>query len=414
MNVDLFSKAVQAIGLLLTLSCTILLGASAARAELDAGPVQLAANSFAVDYEASLLPIIRVFTQGDLGRALLLTDQHLNEFPKSQVGQLIRADVLNAMSAQEPLLDPATAQQSKQLIGLRHQIKSRWLHDQVHQAVAAKLVPANLVMMGKHKYVLVADLQFGRLYLYQNNNGQASLIKDYYLSVGKAGFGKQVEGDNKTPVGVYSIIKHIEGVKLPDLYGKGAFPIDYPNRYDKSLRRTGYGIWLHGTPSDTYARAPWSSEGCFVLSNDDLLDIQQYLDVDSRPPVILSDSIEWIDAAELGIRRRGYLQVIANWKSDLESLDIQAYLTHYSPENLNFGGVDYDSWAKRKISQNKSKSFVQIVLNIDSLFIYPGSSDIFIVKFKQHYLSNNFVGEIDTEQYWQRDSVGQWRIIYES
>ncbi|MFT5136790.1 MAG: murein L,D-transpeptidase YafK, partial [Arenicella sp.] len=175
----------------------------------------------------------------------------------------------------------------------------------------------------------------------------------------------------------------------------------------------GYGIWLHGTPSDTYARAPWSSEGCFVLSNDDLLDIQQYLDVDSRPPVILSDSIEWIDAAELEIRRLGYLQVIENWKSDLESLDIQAYLKHYSPENLNFESADYDSWAKRKISQNKSKSFVQIALDIDSLFIYPGSSDMFIVKFKQHYLSNDFVGEIDTEQYWQRDSLGQWRIIYE-
>ncbi|MFT5138194.1 MAG: hypothetical protein ACI8XV_003244, partial [Arenicella sp.] len=279
MNVYLLSKAVKAIGLLLTLSCTILLGASVVRAELDDRPVRLAANSFAAGYEASLLPIIRVFMQGDLDRALQLTDQHLNEFPKSQVGHLIRADVLNAMSVHEPHLDPATAQQSKQLIGLRHQIKNRWLHDQVRQSIAAKLVPANLVMMGQHKYVLVADLQFGRLYLYQNNNGQPSLIKDYYLSVGKAGFGKQVEGDNKTPVGVYSIIKHIEGVKLPDLYGKGAFPIDYPNRYDKSLRRTGYGIWLHGTPSDTYARAPWSSEGCFVLSNDDLLDIQQYLDV---------------------------------------------------------------------------------------------------------------------------------------
>jgi murein L,D-transpeptidase YafK len=413
MNVYLLSKAVKAIGLLLTLSCTILLGASVVRAELDDRPVRLAANSFAAGYEASLLPIIRVFMQGDLDRALQLTDQHLNEFPKSQVGHLIRADVLNAMSVHEPHLDPATAQQSKQLIGLRHQIKNRWLHDQVRQSIAAKLVPANLVMMGQHKYVLVADLQFGRLYLYQNNNGQPSLIKDYYLSVGKAGFGKQVEGDNKTPVGVYSIIKHIEGVKLPDLYGKGAFPIDYPNRYDKSLRRTGYGIWLHGTPSDTYARAPWSSEGCFVLSNDDLLDIQQYLDVDSRPPVILSDSIEWIDAAELEIRRLGYLQVIENWKSDLESLDIQAYLKHYSPENLNFESADYDSWAKRKISQNKSKSFVQIALDIDSLFIYPGSSDMFIVKFKQHYLSNDFVGEIDTEQYWQRDSLGQWRIIYE-
>ena len=413
MNVYLFSKATKAMGLLLALSFTIVLGASVARAELDKGFVHGAINNRGAGYEASLLNIVNVVKQGALDEALQLTDQHLNEFPKSQVGHLIRADVLNAMSARQPQLGLATAQQSKQIADLKHQIRNRWLHAQVHQPTTAKLVPANLVMMGSHKYVLVADLQFGRVYLYQNSDGQASLVRDYYLSVGKAGFGKQVEGDNKTPVGVYSIIKHIEGAKLPDLYGKGAFPIDYPNRYDKSLKRTGYGIWLHGTPSDTYARAPWSSEGCFVLSNDDLLDIQQYLDVGARPPVILSDSIEWIDAAELEIRRRDYLQVLESWKSDWESLDMEAYLKHYSRERLNFGSVDYESWAKRKINQNKSKSFVQIILDIDSLFIYPGEKDMFIVKFKQHYLSNDFVSEIDKEQYWQRDSLGQWRIIYE-
>jgi murein L,D-transpeptidase YafK len=413
MNVYLYSKAIQAMGLLFALSFALLLGASVAIAEPDYGPVHGVINNTGPGYEMSLLSVVRVLKQGDLATALQLTDQHLGEFPKSQVGHLIRADVLNAMSAHQPQLGPAVAQQSKQLIGLKHQIRNRWLHDQVHQATAAKLVPANLVMMGSHKYVLVADLQFGRVYLYQNNNGKARLIRDYYLSVGKAGYGKQVEGDNKTPVGVYSIIKHIKGARLPDLYGKGAFPIDYPNRYDKFLKRTGFGIWLHGTPSDTYARAPWSSEGCFVLSNDDLLDIQQYLDADARPPVILSDSIEWIDAPELEIRRQGYLRVLESWRSDWESLDVDAYLKHYSRDKMNFGRVNYESWAKRKISQNKSKSFIQISLDIESLFIYPGADDMFIVKFKQYYLSNDFVGEKDKELYWQRNSLGQWKIIYE-
>lgn len=413
MNVYLFSKGIRAVCLALGISLTILLGTTVARAAPVNVSLHGAINGSGAAYEESLLNTVGMLKQGDLDTALQLAEQHLIQFPKSQVGHLVRADVLHAMSAEPLQLGPAAAQQSKQLVGLKHQIKNRWLHKQVHLEAAGKLVPVSLVMMGSHKYVLVADLDKGRLYLYQNINGQASLLRDYYLSVGKAGYGKQIEGDNKTPVGVYSIIKHIEGAKLPDLYGKGAFPVNYPNRYDKSLKRTGYGIWLHGTPSDTYARAPWSSEGCFVLSNDDLLDIQQYLDVDARPPVILSDSIEWVDRTELETRRQGYLQVLENWKSDWESLDVEAYLKHYSREKLNFGSADYESWAKRKIAKNKSKSFVQINLDIDSLFIYPGEDDMFIVKFKQHYLSNDSVSESDKEQYWQRDSLGQWKIIYE-
>jgi len=32
------------------------------------------------------------------------------------------------------------------------------------------------------------------------------------------------------------------------LYGDGAFPLNYPNDWDRRLRRNGHGIWLHGVP----------------------------------------------------------------------------------------------------------------------------------------------------------------------
>ena len=35
-------------------------------------------------------------------------------------------------------------------------------------------------------------------------------------------------------------------------------------------RRTGSGIWLHGTPPDQFARAPLATDGCLVLANPDL------------------------------------------------------------------------------------------------------------------------------------------------
>jgi len=371
-------------------------------------------------YDQELLEIIQLIQKGQLDSALSSVNQHITRYPKSRVAQLLKADVLLAMSspindigasATQPSLTAAT--QQKVLDGLKHQIKNRWSHAGRHAQLTNGQVPSSLVDMGRHRHVMVADLEAGRLFLYANNAGKPVLLRDYYLSVGSAGYGKQVEGDNKTPVGVYSIYKHIDSRELPDLYGDGAFPVDYPNRLDRYRNRTGYGIWLHGTPSDTYARSPWASEGCFVLSNADLQDIAQFVDVNQRTPVILSDSISWISEEALLKQRERYYAVLAKWRTDWESLDNDAYLAHYSNETFNFGEADFDRWAQRKKTTNDKKTFVQLDIDIESLFVYPGEREMFVVKYRQRYLSNNYHAESAKEQYWQKDQTGRWRIVYE-
>lgn len=365
------------------------------------------------DYEPAVLSIIESIEVGELEQALQKADAHIADFPKSRIGHLLRADILQGMSG--VLSEPGASSNlpASTIQGLKHQIRNRWKHKKQHQPSAHTLFPASLIHMGKHPYALVADMPEGRLYLYRNNAGYPELVRDYYMTVGSAGFGKEFEGDNKTPIGVYEINRYIEGKALPDLYGKGAFPVNYPNRYDRYLRRTGYGIWLHGTPSDTYARAPWSSEGCFVLSNDDLLDIGQYLSAKDRTPVILSDAIEWLDRAELQARKQGLLEVLEQWKKDWESLDIDALIAHYAQTDFNFGEGDYQQWSQRKHQVNGGKTFVQLELDIESLFAYPGVKDMFVVKYKQRYLSNNYSAESIKEQYWQRADNGRWQIVYE-
>ena len=374
---------------------------------------ELHAHSANGQYEDSVLAIVDAINSGDLMHAVELADAHIEVFPKSQVGHLMRADALSGLTGGLSSVASNGALPKDNLQGLLHQLRNRWYHRYQQDSHSHFKVPANLLDIGDHPFVVVADMQRGRLYLYKNDEGQARLMRDYYMSVGAAGYGKQVEGDNKTPIGVYSINRYIEGRALPDLYGKGAFPVDYPNRYDRFLNRTGYGIWLHGTPSDTYARSPWASEGCFVLSNDDLLDIGQYLSPEKRTPVILSDSIEWLSRAELAERRASLLAVIDQWKQDWESLNTQAYVSHYQSKNFNLGKGDYQAWLQRKAKINEAKTFIQVDLDIQSLFAYPGEKDMFVVRYKQRYLSDNFSGESSKEQLWKRDQSGNWQIIYE-
>lgn len=374
---------------------------------------QLHAHQANGDYESAVLEIIEALKSGELEVALAAADQHLSKFPKSQVGHLLKADILNALTGELSTPGANSSIPADQLKGLTHQLRNRWRHAVQGEAIVHRRFPAALLDMGDHEFVVVADMQDGRLYLYKNNNGVPELIRDYYMTVGSAGYGKEIEGDNKTPIGVYNINRYIEGRALPDLYGKGAFPVNYPNRYDRYLNRTGYGIWLHGTPSDTYARSPWASEGCFVLSNDDLLDIGQYVSAEKRTPVILSDDIEWLTLSDLQQRKRNLLDVIEQWKRDWESLDTQAYIAHYQPQDFNLGKGDYAAWVERKRSVNEEKNFVQVDLDIKSLFAYPGEKDMFIVTYEQRYLSDNFAGQSSKEQLWKRDQQGQWRIIYE-
>lgn len=365
------------------------------------------------DYEPAVLELIESIQAGKLQQALVQAERHLAQFPKSRVGHFLHADILKAMSA--PLLRPGAGAglNSEQVAGLKHQLKNRWRHARLGEDRLHSHFPSSLIELGDNPFVMVADMPEGRLYLYENVDGRPNLLRDYYMSVGSAGYGKQTEGDNKTPIGVYVVNQYIEGKALPDLYGKGAFPVDYPNRLDRYRKRTGYGIWLHGTPSETYARSPWASEGCFVLSNDDLIDIGRYISADARTPVILSDTIEWVTEEQLQQRREQYQAVLTRWKNDWESLDTQAYLQHYSRDLFNFGKQEFRPWAQRKAQVNTSKTFIQVDLQVQSLFVYPGERDMFVVKYKQNYLSNNYAGSTNKEQYWQRDSAGQWRIIFE-
>jgi murein L,D-transpeptidase YafK len=365
------------------------------------------------DYELAILNIIDSVQMGRLERAAEQVDAHLIAFPKSQVGHLLRADVLTALTGELSGVAANGALPTERVAGLTHQMRNRWQHGTEDHVDAHQKFPSSLLVMGDHPYVVVADMPQGRLYLYQNDQGTPKLIRDYYMSVGAAGYGKQIEGDNKTPVGVYAINRYIEGKALPDLYGKGAFPVDYPNRYDRYLKRTGYGIWLHGTPSDTYARSPWASEGCFVLSNDDLLDIGKFVSADKRTPVILSDTIEWLSLQQMAERKASMVAIVEQWKNDWESLDTNAYLAHYQASEFNLGKGDFSAWKKRKETVNSTKTFVQVDLAIQSLFAYPGVEDMFVVKYKQRYLSDNFAGESDKEQFWKRNESGHWRIIYE-
>lgn len=228
------------------------------------------------------------------------------------------------------------------------------------------------------------------------------------MTIGKEGMGKNKEGDLRTPEGVYFVTSYLDGEGLPERYGPGAFPINYPNEFDKKLRRTGYGIWIHGTEPENYNRVPLASDGCLSLSNDEFLDIQQFISIDGSTPVIISSEFDWVEPERKSIVSESAFSILDQWQSDWESLDTDKYLAHYSPSQL----ANFDQFAAHKHRVNKSKKYIEVDLNNISIYGYPGNQDMMVVSFDQEYRSNNHRSVTQKRQYWKKQN-GIWQIIHE-
>jgi murein L,D-transpeptidase YafK len=246
--------------------------------------------------------------------------------------------------------------------------------------------------------------------VFENADGRPQYVADYYVTLGKGGVDKAREGDQKTPIGVYHVTANLPRQKLSDFYGAGAYPINYPNEWDRSLGRNGYGIWVHGTPPDTYSRPPRASDGCIVLANPDLLSVGRFMQV-GMTPVIIAEEVEWADAAAVQLERETLAAALQRWRIDWESRDAERYLSHYSPR-FNAAGQDLGAWAAHKRAVNAGKSWIRVGLAQVSMLRYPNQANFVVVTFAQQYRSNNLSNTMRKRQYWQKED-GRWRIFYE-
>ncbi|MBX2868500.1 MAG: L,D-transpeptidase family protein [Acidiferrobacterales bacterium] len=360
-------------------------------------------------YEATIAESLSSLQSANLDHSLESLEKLVEKHPNSKLGHLLLADILSARAGSLDLVNQF-ASDPGQLDGLRDETRHRWRSQTAQTPAEQGMVPANLLASSPtQRYILAADASESRLYVYENLGTSYQLVADYFMTIGKQGMGKNKEGDLRTPEGVYFVTSYLPGEGLPDRYGPGAFPINYPNEYDKKLKRTGYGIWIHGTESENYNRVPLASDGCLSLSNDEFLEIQQFVSTDWTTPVIISSKFDWVQPETLKAAVSPARQLIDQWKADWESLDTDRFVSHYSPTHFK----NYNAFVKRKKQVNAAKEFIEIDLNNLSIYDYPGDESMLIVSFDQEYRSDNHHSVTQKKQYWMKEA-GRWQIIHES
>ena len=358
--------------------------------------------------EAQLVKSLQAINDNRLDIALNEVNSLLQVNPNFKLAQLVKGDLLMARAgAIDNFGSVANAPRGK-IEDLRDEARVRL--QRVLSQSEAKLKPRFLWKLdARQKYALVVDASRATLFVYENVNGEPRYVTDFYITLGKLGTDKASQGDQRTPIGVYFVTTELPRNKLADFYGSGAYPLSYPNEFDRRNGRTGNGIWLHGTPSDTYSRPPRASNGCLVLANDDLNKLAPYLQA-GITPVIVANRIDWSVDQDQN-EREALLLEIEQWRRDWANRDTGAYLRHYAANFAN-GEMDYPKWAKQKQLVNSTKSWVKVNLSNISVFSYPEQSGMAVVSFEQDYSSNNLSNRMKKRQYWIKQN-NLWQIIYE-
>jgi murein L,D-transpeptidase YafK len=358
-----------------------------------------------------LTDIYKDLTVGDLRSALAKADRLVEAYPKFQLAHLIRGDLL--MMHAHPVTTigagPDGAASTK-LLELRTEAIARL--KTLYLKRDPDLYPRAFTQLREsHQYAVLVDTSQSRMFVYKNKGGKLSLLNHYYVSQGKLGVHKTREGDQKTPVGIYRITSRIPQAKLPDFYGAGALPLNYPNDWEKIHGRGGSGIWLHGMPSESFSRPPLASDGCVALTNPDMSELASTLDI-YKTLVVISDRAELANDTLLKKDRKLANDLLEKWRRDVEYGNRKFLLKHYSAQFRSNTNEDLNTWFDKQPHTDPNTKTTYKVHNL-SLMRYPGPDNMIAAAFNLDVKRGSITSQTRRFQLWAKEG-SQWKIIYEN
>lgn len=370
----------------------------------------IASNAAANLVEELLVKSLFEISEGKHQQALNTIDQLIQSVPNFKLAHLVRGDLLMAQGKYLQAFGDPTINRPDAVQDLQEEARVRI---ERYLAKQSKAKQPNLILApnAQQNHLMLVDTSKSRLYLYEKQDNQLKYVADYYITVGKNGVEKQTEGDKRTPIGVYFASTKLKQ-QLPDFYGEGAYPLSYPNEWDKAHNRNGSGIWLHGTPSSTYSRPPRASDGCVVVANQDLKALEPALQ-SGKTPIIIANNLEWLNSSDAPEAEKELLNsAIDHWLNDWRAQDTEKYLSHYS-KDFSTNGINYEQWAEHKYRVQASKPDIDISLSNISMFSYPDpQKKLVVVEFTQSFTSPHLKNTMLKRQYWIQEG-SRWKIIYE-
>ena len=235
---------------------------------------------------------------------------------------------------------------------------------------------------------------------------QAENLFSFRIAVGKEEGDKQVEGDNRTPEGIYFAQRIIDGRNLPERYGPYAIPIDFPNPIDKIWGKTGYGIWLHGVEKDARVEEAKVTEGCVAFYNSDIRSLVHWL----RPfhsVIVIAKDANQVNRPEDIEQVRSLTEA---WYHSWDNRQHGDYLQFYGDE-FRLRGMNRASFSTYK--KRVFDKYNRMDVKIENLRVFTHNK--YAVSVMNQYFNGDdqYVSNGRKILYWRKGADGIWKISHE-
>ncbi|HUV51409.1 MAG TPA: L,D-transpeptidase [Anaerolineae bacterium] len=257
------------------------------------------------------------------------------------------------------------------------------------------------------KYAVVVEKDTQQLLVYSYDDYDDSFKKMYSFkcSTGETAGRKFRSGDKKTPEGLYFFTDKYKKRDLSPIYGSMAFPIDYPNFFDRIEGRKGHSIWLHGTNQSIKAM---DSNGCIVLANQDIDKLAKYI-VLHKTPVVIVDKLSYASFDDKSGIKNSIFNFVEQWNHALENGTYHEYLECYAPEYL----PDISWWTEwNKVQKIYSASNLDLSVEIKKRSILRHNG-IYVILFDQFVRSSDKELHAGSKKLFLTYKGGFFRILGE-
>ena len=228
--------------------------------------------------------------------------------------------------------------------------------------------------------VVLVDKKTNQVHMAEYGNPEIRVLKTYHATLGKVVGDKLITDDKKTPEGVYFVLSKRTPPNLMKKFGAMAFPVDYPNPMDRRENKTGFGIMLHSTDDPTRLTKNYDSDGCVVVDNHEIREIDQRITVGLTPMIVYDEmKPEYLKPASRPVLRDAFEKWVGSWQSK----DIDGYISHYD-HSFTGGGMNLKQYEVYK--KSLTKKYDKITVGVKNVRIYQHPK-YDVITFSQDYRS---------------------------
>ncbi len=283
----------------------------------------------------------------------------------------------------------------------------------------AKFLPANILQSDNYlsHHILVAEKSTHKLYLYETQSDEPRLIKTFQIATGKKAGNKIFQGDHRTPEGIYHFSEFLPHKSLlerhgkaGEIYGVGAFVMNYPNPIDRLKGKTGGGIWLHSTNDETRIDKGLDSRGCLVAHNKHLIDLSQYIEL-NKTLIVVTHDVKYLKRETWQRNKNSLTKTLNKWLEAWQTENFESYKEQYHTSKFrDYRHKNYKNYMnyKRAVFSNPGTPEISIE-NVSIL----KNNDYAVITFIQNYNSNTITDTGKKTLYLMKDLYYNWKIVAE-